>query len=250
MRLIPELPLKGGWEAEISRSGHSGLFFISKWNHWFHTREIGAAIESCEKILDGFEKRVVMGASLGGHAAIRLSRRMKADVVLAISPQFCINPSIVGGFERRWRTEHKEIESYGEPISLDSAIDEVYIIYDDLHLVDARHVFEINRQIPCQMFSLSDSGHSSVRPMADLRLLERMFELSIEKSGNVRLLNDMKDYYDLNWMRSPKALQVHADRLPISERLGFLSGKKDLIGLERHKVELGLYIDKLEKQLG
>lgn len=249
VELIPSSPLKGGWEKEITASGYSGLFFISHWNHWFNTFELETAIESCLNILEGFEKKIFMGASLGGHAAIRLSRRIGAHVVLAISPQLCINPAIVGHYENRWKDEHKEILSYGKPISLDTCSEEIYIIYDDKHAIDARHATEINRLIPCQLYSLGDSGHSSVRPLADLGLLERMFDLGGCRDDNVKLMNFIKDYYDKNWDKSPKAVQTHAERLPMNKKLDFLFAKTDLIGLERHKSKLKLYIQKIENHI-
>ena len=48
------------------------------------------------------------GSSMGGYAALRFARALRADAILALSPQYSIDPAVVP-WEDRWRQDGARI---------------------------------------------------------------------------------------------------------------------------------------------
>jgi hypothetical protein len=81
-------------------SGFDVISFASIENDWFQSVP-AAVFDDLDRLCQDFryEKRVALGSSMGGFAAICFSRALKCDVVLAYSPQFKITEWFDGRFE-------------------------------------------------------------------------------------------------------------------------------------------------------
>ncbi len=238
MKLVSTRPLMGGWQSELEKRSTPAIFIVAKRNHWFNSRDLQEAILCAQSIRNQYVYTTLIGASLGGHAAIRLSGRLGATAVVAISPQLCISRSIVGSFEHRWKGEAESIECYDIGIGKAPISGNIYIIHDNKHNVDDIHVSKISKLIETTGICLPYSGHSSARPLADLDLLESIFSINENHSINLATLHSILHEYQLNWTKSPAALLVRSATMPVKERITFLLGASDVKGHPRHIQEL------------
>lgn len=211
--MIPQKPLKGGWEDQIVPAGYDALFFVAKQNHWFNLTNLSQVILAARGVLDKYRIVNLLGASLGGHAAIRLSSRLSATSVIAISPQFCIRPKLVGDYETRWQGEAKDIDKYDLPISESVVKGKVYVLYDGLHAVDAAHARKISSEIKCELVDLPDSGHSSARALHELGLLSTLFRMRGNMLRNCLIIKHVAHVYSEKRFHSPKVMETYLERL-------------------------------------
>lgn len=228
----------GGWQGTVERLGFPGLFFISKQNHWFNSHELDTAVEIARKFRDQFKDALLTGASMGGHAALRLYSDLNASVTVAISPQYCIRNELVP-FEKRWTQESIKIKKYDRKIDEKCTKMNSYIIYDDNHEQDKGHVDLISNKVECTRVPLSNSGHSSVRALADLKLLDLIFKFSGEEAENKELLERINKKYKSDAYRSAHVIIQKASKMSLEERYTFLQNlPSNLLGITPSKKAL------------
>ncbi|WP_299205142.1 alpha/beta hydrolase [uncultured Tateyamaria sp.] len=81
---------------------HAHLHIQSRFNDWFVNAETEALEHCLADALRGYGRRVAMGFSMGGYAALRLSRCLDLRHVMLVSPQVSIHPDVVP-FDKRFR---------------------------------------------------------------------------------------------------------------------------------------------------
>lgn len=233
MAIIDKNPLKGGWQQEIEELNLPAVYIIEKKNIWFNSPDLEDAIDVVQSIRRKYLECNLVGASLGAHAAIRLSKRLGATTTIAMSPQFCIRPALVGTFENRWQIEAKQISQFDRMISSETVAGDVILIVDDEHAIDMVHVDRIAGSIDVgAVVRLPHSGHSSARAMADLDLISPM--LMMRKSTSFDTLYKIKRTYDDRWLTSPVVLAIKAQRLEPEARLEFLTSVSPSSRYPRH----------------
>lgn len=84
-------------------TGHNVVGIKTARNDWYQGAEMG---DVCSAVLAGTPShfRIGYGGSMGGYAAINFAADLQLDLVIAICPQFSIDPA-KAPFERRWLTE-------------------------------------------------------------------------------------------------------------------------------------------------
>ncbi|MDZ4096393.1 MAG: alpha/beta hydrolase [Paracoccaceae bacterium] len=86
------------------RQGYSHLAIQSRDNDWYINPETEALAASLRDFSAKFGQSLAFGFSMGGYAALRFSRDLLLNRVIAVSPQVSIAPEIVP-FDRRYRHE-------------------------------------------------------------------------------------------------------------------------------------------------
>ena len=110
----------------------SGLYFISKWDHWWHTAGMAEAIAIGKAALEavGFKRIIVYGASMGGYGAALHAVDFRAALGILIAPQFEIRPDLPPN-EQRWMREAQKIAFSNRTISSElSRRVPFYVIFD------------------------------------------------------------------------------------------------------------------------
>ncbi|WP_201450239.1 hypothetical protein [Sphingobium yanoikuyae] len=118
-----------------------------------------------------YDDVITYGSSMGAYAAILFSGNLKADKIIAISPQF----SIKDDFDIRWKKEALAVRWSREitPQCLSEKGD-YYIIYDNYFHLDMLQVERIAAVIPPASFHpirVPFSGHPSGHLMLDMKCL-------------------------------------------------------------------------------
>ncbi|MCB2109822.1 MAG: alpha/beta hydrolase [Rhodobacteraceae bacterium] len=83
------------------RRDWSHLYLQSRVNDWYLNAETEAFADRLRSLTEGFAYRVAIGFSMGGYAALRFSRALRLDHLVAVSPQVSLAAS-VAPFENRY----------------------------------------------------------------------------------------------------------------------------------------------------
>ena len=149
---------RAGFGADFfARAGIPAIHIVPAANAWYQHGSIGPALEAARAALAGASRVLAYGSSMGGYAAIRFADRVGADAVLALSPQYSIDPA-KARFETRWLQESRAIGWRAEldgPIR--SSIRPV-LVYDDCG-VDRRHARLIARDIAVRHIRVPHGAH-------------------------------------------------------------------------------------------
>lgn len=246
LSIVDTHPLRGGWEEEIIRLNAPAIFFIEKSNVWFNFRNIHEILMKVLVYRKQFDSCTLFGASLGGYAALKFSKYLLANQVLAISPQYCIQKDNVF-FENRWRKDIDKIVFFDDLIISDATVSgDIYIMVDSNHLIDNEHVQLIKENVKrANVILLPDSGHSSAKALFDLGLIDVI--LNITKDNVEENIQSLISIYNSDKLFSPTVIKVMAGKLTPSEAIYFIENRiATLKGFKRHRDELDAYLKKLK----
>jgi hypothetical protein len=158
----------------LTENGFDVINFKTTQYDWYQSvpHEIFEAIEAiCAR--ENYRRRVSMGSSMGGYAAICFSKLLKCDVVLAFSPQYAITNHFDGRFA-----------DYGDRIEWRYIIDEgaicekssYFLVYDNFD-DDKKHVDRLKNIIdPERLTEIKTpfSGHSTTVYLLEAGLLKEL----------------------------------------------------------------------------
>lgn len=223
----------GAWQRQIERENRNGIFFISKANHWFNVPDIVDAIEAAMEVRQLYGAAVGIGASMGGHAAIRLSAALNLAGVAAISPQFCVSEERAS-YERRWRADVKQITHWDDPISPQKTAGSIVVIFDDKHQVDRQHAEAIGSVISIKAVPLSYTGHSSVGGLGDIGAMNEIFNVTDAESAEM-VTRRIQNAYNRNKEKAATVLINKAKSLSPDDRAEFLLSVSQVVGMQRNR---------------
>lgn len=184
-------PEFGFAEEALSRLGVSNVAVISRGPHWWQTDDMGPAMEAV-RASEPFKRAgrvVTYGSSMGGYGALRWSAHLQANEVVAVSPQYSLDPSKTP-FEKRWRDALAAIDHFGRDdmsggLSRDAR---VAVLYDPRLSAEAAHVELLGRLRSIDEIRAPFLGHGIL--------------LSLKEAGNLgRLLRIVAGGYSASAMR-------------------------------------------------
>lgn len=143
--------------------GLSCLGLVSKGKNWFPVARLSAYQERIDQITIQYDTVITYGFSQGGYAAIKHARRFHANIILAFSPQFSIDPA-VSKHDTRWAEFYRpEIHQRMEPNRFDTS-GRVIIVVDPHDRLDLYQVERIGAEIPSiEVVRCHYAGHATVR---------------------------------------------------------------------------------------
>jgi tetratricopeptide (TPR) repeat protein len=191
------------------------------------------------------------GSSMGGYAALRFADAVGANAVLALSPQYTIDPAKVA-FERRWTQDAGRIKWRPE-IEGTLAMGPVPVVVYDPQNEDGKHLQLIRNDIRVHAIKLPFSGHPVMTVLAEAKLLKRVVLETL--SGDLDVEGFQAEALVAR-RSSPHHLSILAQaQLPQRPRLALAIGEKALslnpgsalakVGLARIQSKQGLYDDAL-----
>lgn len=124
-----------------------GIFVTCRGNDWYQYPETPKALAVIAERAKRYPEVVTYGSSMGAYAAIRFASTIGANRVVAISPQYSIDPACAP-FEKRWRRDAERIPFIGDDMAAfapKSAL--VYILVDPLH-PDFAHARLLSEALP------------------------------------------------------------------------------------------------------
>lgn len=130
-----------------SRFGIACLGFVAKAPNWFPAGSIAKALPSVEYTLGSFSRIVTYGCSMGGYAALKYSRALKATHVLAFCPQWSIDPAECGSQDSGFAAFF-DISMRRMGLRSDDVSGIVHIFYDPDYSIDSYHFDVIAKLLP------------------------------------------------------------------------------------------------------
>ncbi|MCJ2126388.1 esterase family protein [Methylobacterium sp. J-077] len=114
---------------------------------------------------------LIMGNSMGGHGAILLGTILKAEQIIAFSPQIDLSIDFLERIgDRRWEAKMNEINTIGfdylDLSQLDMSYSDVRIFYDGSEDLDRQHVSLIESHKGITAEDVRVGGHATAFALA------------------------------------------------------------------------------------
>ncbi|WP_158742532.1 tetratricopeptide repeat protein [Acidisphaera sp. L21] len=162
---------RAGFGEHFLQSRHiDAIHVVSRENDWYQYPEMAAAMTVVHAATRGYDRVVTYGSSMGAYAAIRLAGLAGANVALAMSPQYSIDPA-VAAFERRWRDASKRFRPVWERDLPFPTLPEAYVVYDPEDQ-DRRHVALFQQDFAFTPVPLPHAGHTVSGYLLEVGLLQ------------------------------------------------------------------------------
>lgn len=168
---------KNYWGEQLARAiGLSCLGLVSKGKNWFPAAGLSSYQERIDHITNQYDTVITYGFSQGGYAAIKHARRFHANIILAFSPQFSINPE-VSKHDARWvEYYNSEIHQQMEPNRSDTS-GRVIIVVDPHDRLDLYQVERIGAEIPSiEVVRCHYAGHATVRVVSSSKIFADLLQ--------------------------------------------------------------------------
>ena len=161
----------GFGEVFLDAAGMDAIHVIARDNDWYQYADTADAM-ACVKTAAGRYGRVTSyGSSMGAYAAIRLAGLAGAHAVLALSPQYSIDPQ-VAPWERRWIACSRAFRPVWERTLALPQVGEAYVVYDPLDL-DRRQIRLLRDSgFAFQALGIPHAGHPITGYLAEVGLLQ------------------------------------------------------------------------------
>lgn len=168
---------QGFGEEFLRQSGVSAIHVMGRCGDWYQYPEMGEAMAAVRQATAEAGRIMTYGSSMGGYAALRFADAAGAHSVLAISPQYSIDPQ-KAAFEKRWLQDGQRIKWLSD---IDSALTtkaKPVVIFDPMG-DDRRHVELIETEIEISRIALPFCGHPATTFLADVSLLAEAVFLTL-----------------------------------------------------------------------
>lgn len=154
------------WGQNFCRKGKINVLgIVSRNSDWFPEEYMRPAIEACLPYIAHIKNRIAYGGSMGGFGALKYGAALGAQKIMALVPQYSINPHDVGHFDTKF-TEfyHADLHSNMRIKKSESASQCTWILFDPSLLIDAGHVQELSRVVEnCRLVPMYHTGHATAR---------------------------------------------------------------------------------------
>jgi hypothetical protein len=122
-------------DAPVKKLGLTCVSFLVKNANWYTPASVTAAMPAVNARIGHFKERVIYGASMGGYGCIRHSAELGATTVIALCPQWSVDPAQTEGRNPGWPQLFSE-RLRGHGILPQQIAGDVYIFADQLDIVD------------------------------------------------------------------------------------------------------------------
>ncbi len=163
----------GFGEAFFQSENITAIHVMSHGNDWFQHAELKHVLALIRRATEGAERLMAYGSSMGGYAAVRCAGAIGAQVALALSPQFSLDPRRAP-FERRWVADQRRIRFLRHIDGAFQPASETLIAYDPALAPDRQHAELIAREIDVTSLPLPHAGHPVGGFLSDAGLLRSL----------------------------------------------------------------------------
>lgn len=163
----------GFGEEHFRARGVDAIHVLSRENRWYQHPELMDALAAVAAATAGYERVIAYGSSMGGYGALRYGALCGANVGLALSPQFSVDPAIAP-FDRRWADDVARIafrDDAGLPV-----LPLQYIAYDPRDAHDRRHFDLFAAHSPTIGLPVPHGGHPVGSYLLETDLLRPLLE--------------------------------------------------------------------------
>lgn len=227
----------------LQRAGISAIHVMGVGGDWYQYPEMAAAMKAVGLATADADRVVTYGCSMGGYAALRFAEAAGAHAVLALSPQYSINPE-TAPFEGRWIQESRNIQWIPEiekPLNISCP---AIIAYDPTD-IDRRHAHLFAQEAAVEHLRVPYGGHPVSTFLAEAGLLKPLLDDVI--SGRLDAASFQRAIRKARTTNATYFSQL-ADRQPAHRPdLALALAKRALERSPDSVIALGSYASKLTK---
>lgn len=175
-----------------AKLGMPALGIVSREANWFPEPDMRALLPSIQNYLDRHERRISYGFSMGGYGALKYSRMMGAEAVIALSPQTSIDPDFVP-WEGRYRSHVRDFHR-GERIRPEDIGGNLFVILDRLDESDNKHARVLSEICTPRCINAAGVGHHTHEIFLSSEVMGQLFALALaqDEQGIRRLVRARK----------------------------------------------------------
>lgn len=165
-------------DALMAKLGVSSLGIVSKRPHWYVCAEMPQALEVAREALAGYAVRLGYGFSMGAYAALKYSKALGLQRVLAFSPQWSVDPR-----EAPWdgRTEWAFSPAMkGMGVREPDRAGLAFLFFDPLNPVDRRHAWQVQRAGKVHSVRMRHCGHDTIKMMANTNAMRALVHAAVD----------------------------------------------------------------------
>jgi hypothetical protein len=163
---------------------YAAVGFVAKKRNWFCSPRMEEACRLISERGSAYEHVIAHGSGMGGYAALRWGKLAGAKGTVAFSPQFSIDPALVG-FDTRYSyafqsNAHRGMEIRQEHVALPS-----FLFVDPTMQVDRRHAELIHAAVPgIAEIPMFVCGHECIRALERSEFAGEMLKFCAQ--GSIR----------------------------------------------------------------
>lgn len=159
-------------EKSLTKFNYNVIGIMPKEKSWFPASSMHNMMQAIADVIAPFKTRIGYGGSMGGYAAIKYSNLLDLKRIVALVPQFSINPVDVTDL-RYNMFYHEDIQQDMKIKPEDVSVQREYIVvYDPYYAEDRAHYVKIQHVIPhVHTLRLPFTGHDAVAILANSALL-------------------------------------------------------------------------------
>lgn len=98
----------GFGQAWLQAQGVSAIHVMGRAEDWYQYEDVGEALAVVRSAMTGASRIITYGSSMGGYGAVRFADAVGAQAVVALSPQYTLDPA-VAGHDARWSQDVDKI---------------------------------------------------------------------------------------------------------------------------------------------
>ncbi|OTG80414.1 hypothetical protein B9T31_16135 [Acinetobacter sp. ANC 4558] len=159
-------------EKSLEKFQYNVIGIMPKEKSWFPESSMLNMMAAIQEYLAPFKTRIGYGGSMGGYAAIKYSNLLDLQRIVALVPQFSIDPLDVTDlrYNMFYHEEvNREMKIKPEDVSENR---EYIVVYDPYYEEDSAHYIKIKALIPhVNTLHLPHTGHDAIAILASSKLL-------------------------------------------------------------------------------
>ncbi|MES2815272.1 MAG: tetratricopeptide repeat protein [Pseudomonadota bacterium] len=162
----------GFGEDFLRHHGVSAIHVLGGGDDWYQYPEMTEAAAAIRTATSGAERVMTYGSSMGGYAALRFADALGANAVLALSPQYSLDPSVAPD-ERRWQQDAERIRwisAFNGPLRSPAR---PVVVYDPKG-PDRWHGDRIGQDAPVTAIRLPFTSHPVTTYLSEAGLLSQL----------------------------------------------------------------------------
>lgn len=161
---------------------------------WYQYPDMVEACAAIKELTSGYKRVITYGMSMGGYAAINFAELVGATDVIAISPQYTIDPARAPD-EVRYSNAFKNINgfTYDQPSGRNFAAIDGYLIFDQFDKLDRYQAALATAEIAINLVKLPHSTHP-VTQVLSIEALKNFVLSSAQIGVKLSIPKMIRDY--------------------------------------------------------
>ncbi|MGB7319537.1 MAG: alpha/beta hydrolase [Planktotalea sp.] len=196
------------------KEGYAHLHLQSRFNDWYINRET-EALETRLSELKSYGRRVGIGFSMGGYAAMRFAPVLRLQHLIAVLAQFTIDPALVPQ-DRRYRRHAAGFDPVLGRIDENRALKGA-LLFDPAHALDKLHAQELKLLCPnMELVPVWGGGHPATGVIGSMKRFPRVQQQLVSGTVNSAALRalhrECRRNSPLYWTHLAQAAQTAGRR--------------------------------------